>query len=238
VYTESNTGIIFGFRSIARLPTSDLAQAFDRVLRWDNGLTATKPFPGVGPGTLILSLAGTFRKDFAPRVVTVDGGEFPSLAQICTSANQSDSGACLTDQTPLDWSWITSLGTRYLLNNGLGFNFSFSAFYNKSRQSFVDGIDNDDLTDIDGVPVPTTGGDLSSSPFVSDSEVDRTLILLSTLSVSYVFNQNWSVSGGIQTFVNALIQRGDNSRSLANFLFFDDAERNNTRFFVSGTFTY
>jgi len=58
------------------------------------------------------------------------------------------------------------------------------------------------------------------------------------LSVSYVFNQNWSVSGGIQTFVNALIQRGDNSRSLANFLFFDDAERNNTRFFVSGTFTY
>lgn len=242
IYTESTTGIIFGFRSIGRLPTSDIAQAFDRVFRWDNGVTMTKPFANVGPGTVILSLAGTFRKDFGPKNPTIDVGESPTAVAACATINQASAGACYSDIAPLDWAVITSLGARYLLNNGIGFNFGFSFLYNKNRN--IQGGDlvfGEDVFDTDGNLIPTDGEGriVDSSEFATqDVGADRSLLFFTSVSMSYVFNANWSVSGGMQTFQNAFVQSGDNSSAISNIFYANDDETNATTFFLSGSFTY
>jgi hypothetical protein len=242
IYTEGTTGIIFGFRSIGRLPTSDLAMAFDRVFRWDNGVTMTKPFSNVGPGTVILSLAGTFRKDFGPKNPSIDVGESPTAVAACATVNQGTAESCFSDLAPLDWAVIGSLGARYLLNNGLGFNFGFSFLYNKNRAiraGDINGIEGD-FIDVNGNEIPVSDGQIDfSSPFANETvNAGRTLLFFTSVSLSYVFNANWSISGGLQTFQNAFVNRGDNNSSPSFPFFANDAETNATTFFLSGSFTY
>jgi hypothetical protein len=235
VFTEKVTGIIFGARSIARLPTSDAAQAFDRVLRWDNGLTMAKPFPNVGPGTIILSYSTTFRKDFGPTNPTIDIGESPTQVSVCAAVNSGEAGSCASDIAPLDWAWINSLGARYLLNNGLGFNFAISALWNRFHDI---RFPVDSLVDVDGNPIPNVGNVDLNSDFAL-LEDNKSLAIFTSISVSYVFNANWSISGGIQTFQNALVNTGDgNNTQVSNIVFANDPETNATNFFLAGTFTY
>lgn len=238
IYTEKNTGIIFGFRSIGRLPTSDLAMAFDRNFRWDNGLTATKPFANVGPGTILLSLASTFRKDFGPGISSLDEGENPSRYRNCVASDPAVSADCFSEAN-IDWAVITGVGVRYLLNNGFGFNLSVSHLFNRSHKV---NFPVDRVGDTSGNPVSTNGDfDAECDPTTGiqrcDAE-DTSNALFASVSVSYVFNANWSVSTGVTTFQNVLIQSGDNTRSPSNPFWAEEPETNASSFFLSGTFTY
>ena len=68
LYKEKITGITFGANTNFWLPTSKLAQAAERILRWNIGFNAVRVFPGIGPGNLIFSGRHDLPKGLWPRL--------------------------------------------------------------------------------------------------------------------------------------------------------------------------
>lgn len=229
LFVEKNTGIIFGGNLIFRLPTSDLAQAFDRTLRTDLSVNATKVFSGVGPGTIVLGLSETFRYDLGPNVASIDESESITRVATCNSRNTRETGECFSDQSNLNFALLTNLNARYLMNFGLNFSLSTSLFYNVFHRGFDPNADSDETGDtIGGIPIQ----DVGNSPNSTDA-VPGSLLWVSSISLGYVITPNLSVNTGVSTFRSVFQQLGNNSSSVAQPFFADDPETNASSFFLT-----
>ncbi len=233
LFVEDNTGLIFGYNTLFRLPTSPLAQIQDRKLRWDNSVNMTKPFSNVGPGTVVLGLSETFRYDFSPRNPTFDEGEFRSLVEnACRSENLRADGTCASSIQNLDFGLITTASARYLMNFGLNFSVRASLFYQFFHR--LDPVCSTQELEA-GVPCEDVVG--GGSPNATDIR-PRSAIWFTSVSLGYVITPNLNVSLGISTIAPLVQQSGDNSRAPGNPFFTNFAENNSTNFFLSMTGTF
>jgi hypothetical protein len=225
---ESNTGLLFGYNTLFRLPTSPFAQAVDRVLRWDNSINVTRLFPNVGPGNVILVLSGTFRKDFAPNNPSFDEDERASIVAngVCSNQASRSDGTCASDQGSIDYGLIGSFRFRYLSNAHLNFSLGYALFYNVFSD-LTNGSLDEDLNALPGVPASEVVGN-------SVNSVDgggASLLSSTTLTLQYVFNANLSASAGMSTFQN-FFTRVDGQNQAAN-PFLLDPVNNSTSFFLT-----
>jgi hypothetical protein len=230
LFKEKNTGIIFGSNLIFRLPTGDQSQAVDRVLRTDLSVNATKVFSGVGPGNMILGFSQGFRYDIGPANPTVNLNEYPSLVQICDEPGNS-ADECASSINSVDWGLSTSLSLRYLMNIGLNFGVTVAGLYLRShdlRDSPINGVEGS----VGGTP-----NDVGTSPFDS-GDVGASALLFTSVSIGYAITDHIAVSGGLSTFQSAIIQSGNNPRSLVNPFYAADPELNLSSLFVNATFNY
>lgn len=233
LFVEDNTGLIFGYNTLFRLPTSPLAGIQDRVLRWDNSVNMTKAFSNAGPGTVVLSLSETFRYDFSPENPSFDEDEFASLVEnACRSENLRADGTCASSISNLDYGFITTLSARYLLNFGLNVNVRASLFYSAFHRLDRSTCTNPDLEA--GIPCDEVIN--SNSPNANDLR-PANAIWFTSVSLGYVITPNLATSLGFSTIAPLIQQSGNNSRAPGN-PFFNFAETNATNFFLSLTGTY
>jgi len=233
LFVEDNTGLIFGYNTLFRLPTSPLAQIQDRKLRWDNSVNMTKPFSNVGPGTIVLGLSETFRYDFSPSNPTFDEGEFRSLVEnACRSENLRADGTCASSLQNLDFGLITTASARYLMNFGLNVSVRASLFYQAFHR--LDPVcANPDLEA--GIPCDQIVN--SNSPNATDLRPSSALWFTS-VSLGYVITPNLNTSLGFSTIAPLVQQSGDNSRAPGNPFFTNFTENNLTNFSLSVTGTF
>jgi hypothetical protein len=221
-FKEKVTGIAINSNFRVDLPTSLLAQAADRVLRANLGVSAMRVFPNVGPGTVVVSLGETFRKDFGPANPTVDTGEAPSQVLTCRQSARVGDDSCLSNQAAMNYAFIHSVRGSYVLGN-----LSIAA------SVAILNMFNYDLSASDTSNVAALEGrEPTQSPFAFRvaNQVD---LVSSSLSVSYVIGSNFQITGGFSTLTSPFIQNGNSSSSL-RFPFYDfqTPENNLTSLFL------
>ena len=221
--------LTFGANTTIDLPTSEQAQFWGRIARWNIGGNMAEMLEGVGPGNLLLVLSASFRKDIGevnPSVSPTSASGFTQAT--CRSSNQTDAGNCLTDLAPLNFAFIYGGSMRYFLGSfsiGLGVTF-LSNFNHDLGDSDLEG------TLEAGVPASEVG----RGRWVTDAP-PHTLLMFTSLGATYVVNKYLNVTASLSSFQSPIRYIGDNPRGLV-FPFFDSAERSFTNANLSASFMY
>lgn len=228
LYRVPALGLVIGANTSFDLPTSEQAQFWGRIVRWNIGVNAVDMLTNVGPGNLLMVAFLTFRKDFGQTNPTVpqftDDG---SRIAVCRSTNQDDAGNCFTDVAPLDFSLIYGGSLRYFLGTfsvGAGLTL-LSNFSHDLGESEIDE------------PLAATGDTQLGSSINALDAPPHALLAFTSIDVTYVFNANFNLSAGINSFQVPIRYQGNNPRAVVSPLF-DSPERNATNLFLNATVMY
>lgn len=226
LYKEKFTGIVVGGSTSFALPTSKLAQAAGRILRWNVGVNAVRVFPKLGPGNLILSAFFTFRKDFGPEAATFDADDAASRANACAST--TDAGDCITNSGNLNLALIYGGSVAYTYA-GFTLGWSITLFSTQFHN-----LGNNSVASVE----QANGIEVGSSQFAQQDNLFRNLSF-GSISLSYLFTPNLNAGVSMSTFQNPFIQSGNNSSRLRFPWFdFDSSSQNLTtvNFSVGGNY--
>lgn len=227
LYRLEALGLTFGANAIIDIPTSENAQFWGRIFRWNLGVNAVELLQNVGPGNLLITLFGTFRQDVGQMNPVVQRERENQQIAVCRNANQDDQGNCLTDVAPFAFGVVYGGSLRYLLGSfTMGFGVSLiSNFGHQLRDSALGG------TLEGGIPASQAG----SSNNATDA-LDHTLFMFTSADVTYVVSQNMNVSLGLSAF-QLPIRYQDDGWGLV-WPFFDSPERGFTNLALNFTFMY
>ena len=178
---DKSTGIIIGANTSIDLPTSLQAQALGRVFRWNLSANATRLFSDVGPGSLLLRVGLTARRDFGPaeRADTTDRA-------LCDSVSVNAQGDCLAGGTTEAFGLNASLSTTYFIgrfNVGIGISFLNAWRYDASDSTIP--------------PLEAGDVDVRQSPYAGNSPYS--LIISTNISVTYTAADNLLFTLGLAT---------------------------------------
>lgn len=222
LYREKITGLTFGANTTIDLPTSDGAQFWGRIFRWNVGVNVADMFQKVGPGNLLFTASLTFRKDVGEVNPTVDpiSDDGFQIAN-CRSANATDQGACFTDTAPLNFAFIYGGSLRYFLGS-----FSIGAGVTFLNNFFHD-LGDSDLSGSLAADPNRPASELVNPSVNAQDAPNHSLLMFTSASATYVFNRYFNMSLGVSQFNVPIRFQGDNPRALVSPLF-DSPERNTT----------
>ena len=229
IINDKSTGIIIGANTSIDLPTSLQAQALGRVFRWNLSANAARLFSGVGPGSLLLRVGVTARRDFGPaeRVDTTGRA-------LCDSVSVNAQGDCLAGGTSEAFGLNASLSTTYFVgsfNVGIGLSFLNAWRYDAS----------------DSTVLPLEAGDVEvgRSPYARNAPYS--LIISTNVSVTYTATDHLLFTVGLSTAqgpVDKCNQSVDDvdtdTGQCVQFPFFDfnNPTNNLSSFFMNTTLMY
>ncbi|MEL6184875.1 MAG: hypothetical protein AAFU79_09640 [Myxococcota bacterium] len=219
LYKWKDLGVVFGANTSIDIPTSDQARFIGRIFRWNASVNASDMIPNVGPGSLLVSLFASFRKDVGEINPTVDPNTDSSASRgVCRSSNQDDLGNCLSDIATLNFGFTYGLSARYFLGPfsiGLGVTI-FDLFFHDLGDSECEGA--------------LAGGincsEIGTSSFALDAP-PHSVLMASNIGATYVFNPMFNMSLSLSSFQAPFRYQDGNPRGLV-FPFFDSPENNNT----------
>lgn len=228
LYKWKALGLTVGANTSVDLPTSENAQFWGRILRWNVGLNLADMISNVGPGNLLVTASFGFRKDVGEVNPTVGrtGGNGSNIS-VCRSSNQADSANCYTDLAPLNFGFIYGAGLRYFLGDfSLGGSVTFLNNFNHSLND----------TEIGQLEAGVGADGVRVSDYANDAP-DHTLLMFTSLDLTYVISSHFNVSAGLSSFQVPIRYQGGNNKSVVSPLF-DSPERNATSASLSFTAMY
>ncbi len=232
---DKATGIIVGANTSFDLPTSLQAQALGRIFRWNLSGNLARQFSEVGPGSLLLRLGVTARRDFA------DGATVnTSDAALCNSVSVDGAGNCLAGRTSEAFGLIARLSTTYFIgrfNIALGISFINSWRYSSSDSTVPDRLQAESLVPVDEIDRSPNAG----------NDVPYSLIISSNISVTYSATRHLLLTLGLSTAQSAVDKCNQDISDVNNddgqcvqFPFFDFNNQTNnlSSFFFNTTLMY